>query len=90
MIEGAVVVDAVVHPYDLGPDNQTPEGMDQLRAVHTSHLVCTGRDNPAYALSADQFLVDFDYDALTYALFAESPVDLAVIHSLPNQVNSGG
>ncbi len=84
MIDGAIVVDAVVHPYDLSPSNQTAEGMEQLRAVHLGHVVSSPKDRPGYVLAEDEFLVDFDHDALTHALFAESQVDLAVIHSLPN------
>jgi predicted TIM-barrel fold metal-dependent hydrolase len=83
VLRGAVVVDAVVHPYDLSAENQLPENLMQLRAVYTSHVVCTGPHH-AYRLSEEEFLVDFDGEALSHALFAESPVDLAVIHSLPN------
>ncbi|MDQ1501290.1 MAG: uncharacterized protein QOI86_4630, partial [Actinomycetota bacterium] len=78
-----MVVDAVVHPYDLSPANQTPENREQLLAVHAYHRLCTG-PNPEYALDDHEFLIDFDPEALTDALFAESPVDLAVIHALPN------
>ncbi len=84
MIDGAVVVDAVVHPYNLSSDNQVPENFEQLRAVHTSHVICTGRDLPEYVLDESEFLVDFDHEALTRALFTESQVDLAILHSLPN------
>ena len=83
MLGETVVVDAVVHPYNLGPENQVPEAMEQLLAVHAYHRLCTG-PHPEYVLEDDEFLIDFDPEALSHAIFAESPVDLAIIHGLPN------
>jgi uncharacterized protein len=83
MLGETVVVDAVVHPYNLAPENRIPEAMEQLLAVHAYHRLCTG-PNPEYVLGDDEFLIDFDPEALSHAVFAESPVDLAVIHALPN------
>jgi hypothetical protein len=83
MFGETVVVDAVVHPYNLAPENRVPETLEQLLAVHAYHRLCTG-PNPEYVLDDDEFLIDFDAEALTHAVFAESPVDLAVIHGLPN------
>jgi hypothetical protein len=83
MLGDTVVVDAVVHPYNLAPGNRIPEALEQLEAVHAYHRLCTG-PNPEYVLEAHEFLIDFDHEALTHAVFAESPVDLAVIHALPN------
>ena len=84
MIGNAVVVDAVVHPFDLGPTNDLPEARDVVAALHGAHVLCTGDHHPDHVLSAEEFVSDFDHEALTHALFAESPVDLAIIHSLPN------
>ncbi|MGH8998323.1 MAG: amidohydrolase family protein [Acidimicrobiia bacterium] len=84
MIGTTLVVDAVVHPYDLGPQNRTPDGLDQLRALHPFHVLCSGSEPSDYVLEADEFLVDFDPEAVAHAVFAESPVDMAIIHSLPN------
>ena len=84
MLGTTVVVDAVVHPYDLGPANRIPEGREQLEALHPYHVLCSGPDRPEFVLRPDEFLVDFDPEAVAHALFAESPVDLALIHSLPN------
>jgi predicted TIM-barrel fold metal-dependent hydrolase len=79
-----LIVDAVVHPYDLGPDNE-PVGDDtQLRALHPFHVVSSGGAGNPWTLTEKEFFTDFDHDALTAALFAESPVDVAVIHALPN------
>ena len=84
MLRDAVVVDAVVHPYNLGAANRRADRMEQLLAVHRFHQLTTGRHHAEYLLDENEFLVDFDGEALTHALFAESPVDLAIIHSLPN------
>jgi len=84
MLAGRVVVDAVVHPYNLAPENWNPEAVDQVEAVHRFHLQCHDPANAHYALRREEFYVDFDTDALTHALFAESPVDVAVLHALPN------
>jgi predicted TIM-barrel fold metal-dependent hydrolase len=84
MLAGRVVVDAVVHPYNLAPDNWNPEMVDQVEAVHRFHLLCHDAANMDYALSREEFYVEFDGEALAHALFAESPVDVAVLHALPN------
>jgi predicted TIM-barrel fold metal-dependent hydrolase len=84
MLAGRVVVDAVVHPYNLAPENWNPAAVEQVEAVHRFHLDCHDPANAHYALGRDEFFVDFDGDALTHALFAESPVDVAVLHALPN------
>ncbi|HMC04857.1 MAG TPA: amidohydrolase family protein [Actinomycetota bacterium] len=83
MLGQTLVVDAVVHPYDLGPDNQIPPAREQLEAVYAYHRLCTG-PHPDYVLAVEEFFIDFDGDDLTEAIFAESPVDLAIIHALPN------
>lgn len=84
MINGDVVVDAVVHPYNLHPANQNPEAGEQLEAVYGAHVVATGPDHPEHLLQREEFFSDFPFEALADSLFVESPVDLAIIHSLPN------
>lgn len=84
MIDDGVVVDAVVHPYNLAQDNQDPLGREQLESVYASHLICTGDAHREYQLSRDEFFADFPFEAIADSLFVESPVDLAVIHALPN------
>lgn len=84
MLDGAVVVDAVVHPYNLGPSNQNPASGDQLEAVYGAHVVATGPDHPEHLLDRDEFFTDFPFEAIADSLFVESPVDLAIIHALPN------
>jgi uncharacterized protein len=84
VLDGAVVVDAVVHPYNLDPANQNPEAREQLEAVYGAHVVATGSRHPQHLLQRDEFFSDFPFDAVAGSLFVESPVDLAIIHALPN------
>lgn len=84
MIDDGVVVDAVVHPYNLAQDNQDPSSREQLESVYASHLMCTGDAHREYQLSREEFFADFPFEAVADSLFVESPVDLAVIHALPN------
>ncbi|MEV7085391.1 amidohydrolase family protein [Streptomyces sp. NPDC093085] len=84
MIGDTVVVDAVVHPYNLSPRNRNPRAEEQLEAVYAAHLLATGEEHPEYRLSRDEFFSDFPFEAVADSLFVESQVDLAVIHALPN------
>lgn len=84
MIDETVVVDAVVHPYNLSPGNQNPEAVEQLEAVYAAHVLATGEQHREYLLSREEFFSDFPFEAIADSLFVESPVDLAVIHALPN------
>jgi uncharacterized protein len=84
MIDDVVVVDAVVHPYNLAPANQNPDAGEQLEAVYAAHLLATGDDHAEYRLDRAEFFCDFPFEAVAGSLFAESPVDLAVLHALPN------
>jgi hypothetical protein len=84
VIDRAVVVDAVVHPYNLAPGNQNPDALAQLEAVYQAHVLATGPDHPEHLLQRDEFFTDFPFEAIADSLFVESPVDLAIIHALPN------
>jgi predicted TIM-barrel fold metal-dependent hydrolase len=84
MIGDTVVVDAVVHPYNLAPENQNPDAREQLEAVYGAHVVATGPDHPEHLLQRAEFFSDFPFEAVADSLFVESPVDLAIIHALPN------
>lgn len=84
MIDDIPVVDAVVHPYHLGPSNQVAEGASQLEGVYASHLLYSGEPVGPHHLRRDEFFTDFPGSAVARAVFAESDVDLAVLHSLPN------
>ncbi len=84
MIDDAVVVDAVVHPYNLSADNRNPAAAEQLEAVYAAHLLATGEEHVEYQLTRAEFFSDFPFAAVADSLFVESPVDLAVIHALPS------
>jgi predicted TIM-barrel fold metal-dependent hydrolase len=84
MIGDALVADAVVHPYNLAPANQEPTARAQLDAVYAAHRLATDEAHAEYRLSREEFFSDFSFEAMASALFLESPVDFAVIHSLPN------
>lgn len=45
MIRDMVVVDAVVHSYNLSPANQVPDGTAQLEALYASHRLATGKEH---------------------------------------------
>jgi hypothetical protein len=84
MIGDIAVVDAVVHPYNLSPENQDPDGAAQLEALYALHQLATGKEHGEHQLSREEFFSDFPFEAVADSLFVESPVDLAVIHALPN------
>lgn len=83
MFNGWPVVDAVVHPYSLQPGNWSEGvGLQQMGAVHKRH--CMYAKDPAYRLEEHEYLIDFPVFGAAHAVFAESAVDMAIIHSLPN------
>jgi len=83
MIGDRIVVDAVVHPYDLAPSNQIASAQEQLEAVYAAHRMASDARHQHFVLARDEFFSDFSFEALAQAEFVESPVDLAVIHALP-------
>jgi predicted TIM-barrel fold metal-dependent hydrolase len=84
LIDGRVVADAVVHPYNLAPQNQASAARAQLDAVYAAHAVATVPEHEQFRLAPEEFFTDFPFEAMARSLFVESPIDLAVIHALPN------
>ena len=84
MIGDAFVVDAVVHPYNLAPENQNPDATEQLASVYAAHTLSVDEKHQKYAMNEQEFFSDVSFDALTSSLFLESQVDFAFIHALPN------
>ncbi len=84
MIDTMVIADAVVHPYNLEPENQNPEAGPQLDSVYAAHTLSSDAAHAEYVMSRDEFFSDVSYDAIASALFVESDVDFAIIHALPN------
>lgn len=64
MINERLVVDAVVHPYNLAPDNQNPAAQAQLETVYAAHVLATGADHHEHILTREEFFTDFSFDAL--------------------------
>lgn len=83
MIGNQIVVDAVFHPWNLSPENQNPKAVPQLEAVYGSHRLAVDEAHHGYILKPEEIFTDISFEAVAEAEFVESPVDLAVIHSLP-------
>lgn len=84
MIDDMVIVDAVVHPWDMSPENQNPAAQAQIDAVYASHKLSYDAAHANFVLQPDEFFRDLPFDVIGQAEFVESPVDYAVLHSLPN------
>lgn len=83
MIDNKLVIDAVVHPYDLSESNQVPTYRPQLDAVYAAHGMSFDDAHRTHMLARDEFFSDFSFEAMACAEFVESPVDFAIIHALP-------
>ena len=83
MIDNMLVIDAVVHPYDLSEENQVPTYREQLDAVYAAHRMSFDHAHRAHMLTYEEFFSDISYEAIACPEFVESPVDFAIIHALP-------
>ncbi len=79
-----MIVDAVVHPWNMSPENQNPAAQAQIDAVYASHKLSYDDAHAAYILQPHEFFCDLSFDVIARAEFVESPVDFAILHSLPN------
>jgi uncharacterized protein len=79
-----MIVDAVVHPWNMSPENQNPVAQQQIDAVYASHKLSYDAAHADYILQPAEFFQDLSFDVIARAEFVESPVDFAVLHSLPN------
>lgn len=79
-----MIVDAVVHPWNMSPENQNPAAQAQIDAVYASHRLSYDEAHADYVLQPDEFFRDLSFDIIARAEFVESPVDVAILHSLPN------
>lgn len=84
MIGDKIIVDAVVHPWNLSPENQNPAAKAQIDAVYAAHKLSVDASRAEYILGPDEIFTDVDYHTIGQAEFVESPVDFAVLHALPN------
>jgi len=83
MIGDMFVMDAVVHPWNLGPANQDPNALDVLEAVYGSHRLALDQAHAGFMLQRDEIFSDISFDTVATAEFVEAPVDFAVLHALP-------
>ena len=79
-----MIVDAVVHPWNMSPENQNPAAQAQIDAVYASHRLSCDEAHGDYILQPHEFFRDLSFDVIARAEFVESPVDCAILHSLPN------
>lgn len=85
MIDSMFVMNAVVHPFNASWENirdpDTVQGRSFYERIGLYHKKFAP-DNE-YRLSPQEYCTDHSIEALAHALFAESPCDMAVVHSIP-------
>jgi predicted TIM-barrel fold metal-dependent hydrolase len=86
VLNGKFVVDATVHPFDYSEENWGDGYKQVIGGFHHHRLYnkVVESSRPDYLLRQNEFVSDFDPYAMAHALFAESVVDFAIIHALPN------
>lgn len=55
MIGDMLIVDAVVHPYNLAIDNQDPAAKAQLETVYAAYCLSSDAGHAEYALTHEEF-----------------------------------
>jgi predicted TIM-barrel fold metal-dependent hydrolase len=81
MIDGMPVVDAIVHPYNLSPDNEkTPHARFITRMLSGANFDSLG---PGYSIPRESYERDWPVEDVVAMTFLESHADLAAYHVLP-------
>jgi predicted TIM-barrel fold metal-dependent hydrolase len=85
MIGDAFVIDAVVHGYNLSPENQRGPAAAELAAAlyYGVHRGFSPRGQEQWILDEQRFMYGHNPDQLAHALFAESQTDVAIYHGVP-------
>ena len=85
MIDDAFVIDAVVHGYNLSPENQLSPAAAELAAAlyYGVHRGFSPRGQEQWILDAQRFFHGHNPDLLAHALFAESQTDVGIYHGVP-------
>jgi predicted TIM-barrel fold metal-dependent hydrolase len=87
MIEGALVVDAVVHGFNFKPENCRFPFVAQVNHAlyHWIFDQLHPQDDPRYKITRKEFenLFDLQPALMESVLFRESPVDVGVYHGVP-------
>lgn len=81
MIDGLFVLDAVTHAYNHTPENWEDPVLGHAMVELAYHLAASPPD-PKYAMSREQYLVDWQIPDVANLLFRESDTDVAVMHPL--------
>ena len=81
MIDGMPVIDAIVHPYNLSPENEkTPHAPYITRMLSGANAEALG---PGYRIPMELYERDWPMEDVVNMAFLESHADLAVYHVLP-------
>ena len=85
MIGDTFVIDAVVHGYNLSPENQRGPASAELAAAlyYGVHRGFSPRGQEQWVLDAERFFHGHNPDLLAHALFAESQTDVGIYHGVP-------
>ena len=85
MIGDTFVIDAVVHGYNLSPENQRGPASAELAAAlyYGVHRGFSPRGQAQWVLDAQRFFHGHNPDLLAHALFAESQTDVGLYHGVP-------
>lgn len=77
------IIDAVVHPYNLAPDNYADVPSATVIS-ETAYLIGgMGSPDPRYDMPHDAYVSDWSVTDLANIVFKESSTDIAAIHNLP-------
>lgn len=80
MIDGIPVIDAILHSYDLSPENYKNRWAPPVGEFLWAATYDGGR--PGYRLPKDQYIRDWGIEETANLAFAESQVDIGVQHVL--------
>ena len=81
--EDEFIIDAVAHPYHLGPDNYADVDSAATISELTWQIGGTGAPDSSYDVPHDVYLSDWSVEDVANVLFKETPTDIAVVHALP-------
>lgn len=81
MIDGLFVLDAVTHAYNHTPENWEDPSLG-LAMVELAYNLAADPPDRRYAMTREQYLIDWRVDDLASLVFRESDTDVAVYHPL--------
>ena len=81
MIDKFFVLDAVTHAYNQLPENWEDPALGHAM-VELAYQLAADPPDPKYAMSREEYLIDWPVDDMANLLFRESNTDVAVYHPL--------